>query len=320
MSFGGAPVPDAGEGGVWSQEAAGPVSGEGPPNVDAAFKLQVEEGAIVSATFPFFGDPAGAQLSFQIGDNIKVLQKDELWSWGKLEKNGEDGWFPHNYVQASFQPLPGMHELQQRIRIKKAREEAIARGEDPDAAEALILNGGVAPAAVDEAPEPTPQPQTTGLNGGGLGIEADGWDWGSLGTGAAAAPMPMEPPQPQNNGMGWGPQGGDPDMFGMWMEDLGEEHNSDMDDNESLASVSSSDRDRRRRERKNIARELLDTEDKYVRMLEALLATIIRPCLGQGSNKTAPMAKGEANELFGTLRAEEILAINTAFREQLRVR
>lgn len=32
--------------------------------------------------------------------------------------------------------------------------------------------------------------------------------------------------------------------------------------NESLASVSSSDRDRRRRERKNIARELLDTEDK----------------------------------------------------------
>lgn len=27
--------------------------------------------------------------------------------------------FPHNYVQASFQPLPGMHELQQRILIKK---------------------------------------------------------------------------------------------------------------------------------------------------------------------------------------------------------
>lgn len=55
-------------------------------------------------------------------------------------------------------------------------------------------------------------------------------------------------------------------------------------------------------------------------MLEALLATIIRPCLGQGSNKSIPMPKDEANELFGTLRAEEILAINTAFREQLRVR
>lgn len=54
-------------------------------------------------------------------------------------------------------------------------------------------------------------------------------------------------------------------------------------------------------------------------MLEALLATIIRPCLGQGSNKSTPLPKDEANELFGTLRAEEILAINTAFREQLRV-
>jgi len=59
---------------------------------------------------------------------------------------------------------------------------------------------------------------------------------------------------------------------------------------------------------------------RYVRMLEALLATIIRPCLGQGSNKSTPMPKDDANELFGTLRAEEILAINTAFREQLRVR
>lgn len=58
-------------GAAWSQ-AAGPGSGDGPPNVDAAFKLQVEEGATVSATFPFFGDPAGGQLSFQIGDHIKV--------------------------------------------------------------------------------------------------------------------------------------------------------------------------------------------------------------------------------------------------------
>lgn len=55
-------------------------------------------------------------------------------------------------------------------------------------------------------------------------------------------------------------------------------------------------------------------------MLEALLATIIRPCLGQATNRQTPLAKEEANELFGTLRAEEILAINTAFREQLRVR
>ena len=39
--------------------------------------------------------------------------------------------------------------------------------------------------------------------------------------------------------MGWGNQGGDPDMFGMWMEDLGEEQNSDMDDvSEPLGAAS----------------------------------------------------------------------------------
>ena len=54
-------------------------------------------------------------------------------------------------------------------------------------------------------------------------------------------------------------------------------------------------------------------------MLEALLATIINPSLGHG-NKSSPLSKEEAKDLFGTLRAEEILAINTAFREQLRVR
>lgn len=85
MSFGGMAMPESAGaaaggvegGGAWSQEAAaaaaaGPGSGDGPPNVDAAFKLQVEEGATVSATFPFFGDPTGGQLSFQIGDHIKV--------------------------------------------------------------------------------------------------------------------------------------------------------------------------------------------------------------------------------------------------------
>lgn len=71
MSFG-----MAGDG-AWSQEAAEPGHGGGEapeanPNVDAAFKLQVEEGATVSATFPFFGDLEGGQLSFQIGDHIKA--------------------------------------------------------------------------------------------------------------------------------------------------------------------------------------------------------------------------------------------------------
>ena len=73
-----------GDGGAaWSQQAAaaGPVSGDGdgPPNVDAAFKLQVEEGATVSATFPFFGDIAGGQLSFQIGDHITVRPALKIW-------------------------------------------------------------------------------------------------------------------------------------------------------------------------------------------------------------------------------------------------
>lgn len=53
----------------------------------------------------------------------------------------------------------------------QAREEAIARGEDPDVAEAMILNGGApAPAAVEEQPEPQPK---TGLEGGGLGISTE---------------------------------------------------------------------------------------------------------------------------------------------------
>lgn len=56
--------------------------------------------------------------------------------------------------------------------LPQAREEAIARGEDPDAAEALILNGGVTPVAAVKKPDP-PQPQKTGLEGGGLGIDAN---------------------------------------------------------------------------------------------------------------------------------------------------
>lgn len=60
--------------------------------------------------------------------------------------------------------------------VNQAREEAIARGEDPDVAEAMILNGGApAPAAVEEQPaQPEPQPQPkTGLEDGGLGISTE---------------------------------------------------------------------------------------------------------------------------------------------------
>lgn len=37
--------------------------------------------------------------------------------------------------------------------------------------------------------------------------------------------------------MGWGNQGGDSDMFGMWMEDLGEEQSSDRDDVSPLCAA-----------------------------------------------------------------------------------
>lgn len=58
---------------AWSSGAGEPVAeGSAEPSVDAAFKLQVEEGATVKATFPFFGDAGGSQLSFQIGDIIEV--------------------------------------------------------------------------------------------------------------------------------------------------------------------------------------------------------------------------------------------------------
>lgn len=32
----------------------------------------------------------------------QVLQKDELWSWGKLEKTGEEGWWGEIYEGVSF--------------------------------------------------------------------------------------------------------------------------------------------------------------------------------------------------------------------------
>lgn len=73
MSFGSMPSAGFETASGSQQEAAGP--GEsGPDNiVGAAFKLQAEEGATVTATFPFFGDPEGGQLTFQIGDHIKVF-------------------------------------------------------------------------------------------------------------------------------------------------------------------------------------------------------------------------------------------------------
>lgn len=59
----------------------------------------------------------------------------------------------------------------------QARDEAIARGEDPDLAEAMLLNGGAAPmqrATTVTAPEPAYEPpRSTGLEAGsGLNLSA----------------------------------------------------------------------------------------------------------------------------------------------------
>ncbi|CAM9593705.1 unnamed protein product, partial [Phaeothamnion confervicola] len=142
------------------------------------------------------------------------------------------------------------------------------------------------------------------------------------------------------NGGGNGGGGGDwsnineVDMaFGMWMDYLHDESDgsaagggggglasSQPQEDQSGALKTSGDRDKRRALRKNVARELMDTEDTYVRMLEALLSTVIRPTMGQAGVKSPPVTKEEANQLFGTLRVEEMLAINSAFRDQLKAR
>ncbi|CAM9537785.1 unnamed protein product [Chrysoparadoxa australica] len=299
----------------WSTEPA-EQEDDGGGGQDAMLKLGADVGSCVEATFPFSGDPEGDQLSFQIGDTIKVLEKDELWSWGQLVKNGKEGWFPHNYVQAAFQPLPGMHELKQRMLIKKAREEAIANGEDPDAAEWAVLNPGEPePEPVTSLPTPVmlPAPEP------GPVIQ-EAWK-----------PLPLPPPTGPDMfagvdvGLATQP-GNDLDLdFGMWLEYLDDDDRSAVGSSEpEIAAVvpahASEHRGKRRScsrlQRENIARELLETEEKYVKLLEALTATIIRPCLG----KASPIPKEEATSIFSALRAEEILSINTALRDQIRSR
>ncbi len=132
-------VAEGGEEAVWSKEASAVPEKEGEEEkLEAAFRLNVENGGTVVATFPFLGNPDEGQLSFQIGDSIVILEKDTQWSWGKLVRTGEEGWTPNNYVQSIFKPLPGMHELQMKMKIKQARAEAIEKGENPDEAEARV--------------------------------------------------------------------------------------------------------------------------------------------------------------------------------------
>ncbi len=51
--------------------------------------MEEKEGSIVKARYPFNGNPEMLQMSFSIGDEIMILQKDDRWSWGKVVKTGE---------------------------------------------------------------------------------------------------------------------------------------------------------------------------------------------------------------------------------------
>ena len=120
----------------------------------------------------------------------------------------------------------------------------------------------------------------------------------------------------------------DVDMaFGMWMEELGESrgdgfHDSDAGDDSSQRFHSNLDSEKRNSRREEIARKLLESEEKYVKLLGALINTIVKPCMGEGSSRhySAPLSHQEAHDTFGALQADEVLSVNEAFRKQLSAR
>ncbi|CAM9567969.1 unnamed protein product [Phaeothamnion confervicola] len=65
------------------------------------YQLDAEEGAVVDVCYPFKGDAELEQLTFAVGDKVRLVRKEEQWSWGRLERTGAEGWFPHSYVQVS---------------------------------------------------------------------------------------------------------------------------------------------------------------------------------------------------------------------------
>mmetsp|Transcript_13018 Transcript_13018/g.19450 ORF Transcript_13018/g.19450 Transcript_13018/m.19450 type:complete len:942 (+) Transcript_13018:153-2978(+) len=370
--------------GVWSRETAGD-NGQNNVNemsMDAAFKLTVDEGGIVEATFPFHGDPEGSQLSFQIGDTIKVLQKDELWSWGQLIKTGEEGYFPHNYVQGTFKPLPGMHELQMKMAIKRAREEAIENGLDPDAAELAIvreMNGEQEVEVQSQAQNfnefPAQQVYDQNLNDQSnmFGQSQDTYsnNFGMYGN------QNMDPSFMGGN-MGMNMVNNNNDMAGMYGHDMqsqNQQQNTDFNQqgnwdynnggnygqyqgtnnwntNDNIgvdfgmwaefvdggdkpvlpkaapAKQATSPTDslnsegKRKKKRQKLLRELVKSEESYVNILEAMMDTIISPCLGEGGRavRFSPITQGEAQQMFSGLKTDEILKLNTNLRNHLRKR
>ncbi len=121
---------------------------------------------------------------------------------------------------------------------------------------------------------------------------------------------------------GWSKEG-DVDMaFGMWMEQMGENSGSggkmgdaaDQDSQESHTDINAEERNFKREE---VARKLLETEERYAKLLDALIKTIVKPCMGEGSRGFSPLTSQEANETFGILQTDEILSISQALKKQL---
>jgi hypothetical protein len=118
------------------------------------YQLDAREGGTVEASFPFKGNKDLLQLAFGIADSIKILRKDENWSWGRNERTQEEGFFPHNYVQSTFQPLPGMHELAAKIARQRQKQEAAESGKVDVGVNATEGDDAVISSAENPAPNP----------------------------------------------------------------------------------------------------------------------------------------------------------------------
>ncbi|CBJ27191.1 expressed unknown protein [Ectocarpus siliculosus] len=94
------------------------------------YELMVQPGATVTASYPFRGEESLQQLSFAVGDEIRVKQKEDMWSWGVLVRGGNEGWFPHNYVGTTFKPLPGIHEMAAKLKARNEKAAAAKARED----------------------------------------------------------------------------------------------------------------------------------------------------------------------------------------------
>ncbi|CAM9112636.1 unnamed protein product [Discosporangium mesarthrocarpum] len=106
-------------------------------------------------------------MSFKVGDRIKVLEKEEMWSWGKKEKSGDEGWFPHNYVGSVFKPLPGMVEMALKAKERRERMEAAAAAKAAPEASGEDVATGVAGESVEVADGAEEGGGDTAAQGGG---------------------------------------------------------------------------------------------------------------------------------------------------------